>query len=82
MIIQEKIKFLGRTFLQCQCPEYETQLVQLREDLSTLREQYQTQRMQLRRLQLRDQESLQSYRARINSLLQVNATRITLRVRQ
>lgn len=82
MILQEKIKFLGRTFLRCQCPEYEAQLVQLREDLSTLREQYQTQRMQLRRLQLRGQESLQSYRARINSLLQVNATRVTLRIRQ
>ena len=38
--------------------------------------------MQLRHLQLRGQESLQSYRARINSLLQVNATRVTLRICQ
>ena len=82
MIIQKKIKFLDRTFLRCQCLEYEAQLVQLREDLFTLREQYQTQRMQLRRLQLRGQESLQSYRARINSLFQVNATHVTLCIHQ
>ena len=36
MIIQEKIKFLGQTFLQCQCPEYEAQLVQLCDNLFIL----------------------------------------------
>jgi hypothetical protein len=38
MVIQEKIRFLGRSFLRCRCSEYEAQLVQLRADLSELRE--------------------------------------------
>ena len=45
MIIQEKIKFLDQTFLWCQYPEYEAQLVKLHENLFTLREQYQTQKI-------------------------------------
>ncbi len=78
MTIQEKIKFLGRALVGCQCPEYQEQLVHLRKELSKLQETYREQRSQLRRLQHHHQESLDNYRARITSLLQANAKKLTL----
>jgi hypothetical protein len=82
MVIQEKIQFLDCSFLRCRCPEYEAQLVQLRADLSELRELYQAQRTTLRRLQVHGQETLASFRRRITSLLQANSMRLALHSQQ
>jgi hypothetical protein len=82
MLVQEKMKFLGRSLLRCHCSSYEAELVSLREELSLLREQFQAQRNSLRRLHLRGQEAMAQYRGRINSLLQVNSRRLVLERRQ
>jgi len=82
MTLQEKIKFLGRAIIRCECPKYQEELVELKNQLSQLRNQYQEQRNQLRRLQIHGQESLSRYRSRITSLLEVNASRMSARVRQ
>ena len=36
MLVQEKIWFLGRALLHCWCVEFETELLQLQEELSIL----------------------------------------------
>jgi hypothetical protein len=78
MVVQEKIRFLGRSLLRCRCTEYEEDMASLRTELSLLRELYQTQRNSLRRLQHHGQEALAQYRRRISSLLQVNSQRLVL----
>jgi hypothetical protein len=50
--------------------------------LSELREQFQTQRASLRRLQFHSQETLATYRQRITTLLRVNAHQVFLRHNQ
>src|SRR5581483_3289053 len=82
MTLQEKIKFFGRTIIGCQCPKYQEELVELRNQLSHLRSHYQEQRNQLRHLQIHGQESIGRYRSRINSLLEVNASRMSARIHQ
>lgn len=82
MTLQEKIKFLGHAIIRCECPKYQEELVELRNQLSHLRSQYQEQRNQLRHLQVHGQESLGRYRSRITSLLEVNANRMVARFRQ
>lgn len=82
MVIQEKIRFLGRALVHCRCPEYETEMAQLRADLSELREQFQAQRLSLRRLQVHGQETLARYRQRITTLLRANARQMSLRRNQ
>lgn len=82
MTLQEKIKFLGRAIIRCECPRYQEELVELKNQLSQLRSQYQEQRNQLRQLQVRGQESIGRYRSRITSLLDVNASRMSARIRQ
>ena len=62
MVVQEKIRFLGRALLHCHCPEYEVEIAQLRADLSELREQFQAQRTFLHHLQVHGQETLTHYR--------------------
>lgn len=58
MTLQEKLKFLGRAILRCKCSKYQEELIELKNQLSQLRSQYQKQRNQLRRLQVHGQESL------------------------
>ena len=82
MVVQEKIRFLGRALLHCRCPEYEIEMAQLRTDLSELREQFQAQRTSLRRLQVHGQETLARYRQRITTLLRANARQVSLRRNQ
>ena len=82
MVIQEKLKFFGRALVRCQCPEYERQVAQLREELSVVREQFQAQRMELRFLRVHGQETLERFRSRITTLLQVNTQRLTLQRHQ
>src|SRR3954451_22305742 len=48
MVVQEKIRFLGRSLLRCRCTEYEDDMASLRTELSLFRELYQTQRNSLR----------------------------------
>lgn len=82
MLVQEKMKFLGRALLRCHCSEYEEELASLRTELSILREQFRAQRDTLRRLHLRGQEAMVQYRQRITSLLQVNSRRLALELPQ
>ena len=81
MMVQEKIRFLGRSLVRCQCPEFEAEMAQLREELAELQRTFQAQRESLRRLQVRDQETITQYRQWINTLLQANARQITFRRR-
>ena len=39
MVLQEKIKFLGRSLVGCRCPEHELELSFLREELSSVQEE-------------------------------------------
>ena len=82
MLVQEKIRFLGRAIIHCRCPEYEADLVRLREELVELQQTYQSQQDSLRRLQVRSQETIEQYRRRINTLLRANARQITFRRHQ
>lgn len=82
MLVQEKIRFLGRALIRCRCPEYEAELAQLREELTELQQTFQSQQDSLRRLQIRSQETIEQYRQRINTLLRANARQITFRRHQ
>ena len=53
MLVQEKIRFLGRTLLHCQCLEYEAELLQLRQELFSLQEEVQARQVELRHVQVR-----------------------------
>ena len=63
MTLQEKIKLLGHSLVRCECLKYQEELIELRNQLSQLRSNYQEQRNQLRHIQIHGQESLSRYRS-------------------
>ena len=77
MLVQEKIRFLGRALIHCHCPEYEAELAQLRQELTELQETYQVQQNFLRRLQVHSQETIAQYHQWINTLLHTNTRQVT-----
>jgi hypothetical protein len=82
MLLQEKIKILGRSLVGCQCSLHETELASLRVELSSLQEQFRLSQTQYSKLKLSSQEGLANYRSRINTLLSVNSSRLSLHLCQ
>ena len=78
ILVQEKIWFLGRVLLRCRCVEFEAELFQLQEELSTFQVKAQARQVELRRVQVQSQASLANYRQRINTLLAANARYVSL----
>ena len=78
MLVQEKIRFLGRALLRCRCVEFEAELLQLQEELSVLQVEAQARQVELRRVQVQSQASLANYWQRINTLLAANARHVSL----
>ena len=82
MLLQEKIKFLGRALVGCRCPDHERELGALHEELSNLQEEFQLHQHRFCRLQVSSQETFSNYRARIRSLLLANSSRLALHLCQ
>lgn len=90
MVLQEKIKILGRSFVGCKCPEHEAQITSLQDQDFLLRDKIQQLKAELLSLQNKYQEISShntrlrtfmrtngaKYRTKINSLLDANSTRL------
>src|SRR6266487_6628160 len=86
MLLQEKIKFLGRSLVSCKCPEHEAKIVSLQDQDFLLRDELSTFRAELILLEKKYKEvsehntrlrayiktSDSKYRQRISSLLETN----------
>jgi hypothetical protein len=71
MLVQEKLKVLRRIVAGCNCTELEEELLLLRNEYGKLQEAYQKQTKESQKYQFKSQETLASFNARINYLLQV-----------
>ena len=96
MLLQEKMKFLGRSMVSCKCPEHEAKIVSLQDQDFLLRDELSTIRAELTFLENKYKEvsehntrlrtfirtSGAQYRARISSLLEANSSRLRVQTCQ
>jgi hypothetical protein len=96
MLLQEKIKFLGRSLVGCKCPEHEAKIVSLQDQDFILRDELSTFRAELTFLEKKYKEvsehntrlrayirtSGSKYRERISSLLAANSSRLRVQTCQ
>src|SRR3954470_5578447 len=89
MALQKKIKFLGCSIVGCHCPEHESSVFSLNNDLASLREElaslqakYKSVTSHNTRLRTFIRKSDTQYRARIKTLLLDNSSRLVVGVCQ
>jgi hypothetical protein len=96
MLLQEKIKFLGRSIVGCRCPEHEVKITSLQDQDFLLRDELSTIRAELTFLEKKYKEvsehntrlrayirtSGSKYRERISTLLEANSSRLRIQTCQ